>query len=112
MKNPKAIANWVINNLRAKIGRGVTRRKASRPSVSDQENENLETGATPVLHNLKFKPEALLELIGLVESKTISSAAAQQVFAEMFELTGKSVPGVIVHNYGKRPSASQRHRRD
>jgi aspartyl-tRNA(Asn)/glutamyl-tRNA(Gln) amidotransferase subunit B len=47
---------------------------------------------------LKFKPEALLELAGLVEAKTISSSAAQQVFAEMFE-TGKS-PAVIVKEKG------------
>jgi len=93
-KNPKAVANWVINNLRAKLAE----RRTGVAPVSDQENENLETGATPVLHNLKFKPDAILELVNLVESKTISSAAAQQVFAEMFE-TGKS-PAAIVQEKG------------
>ena len=48
--------------------------------------------------DLKFKPEALLELVGLVEAKTISSSAAQQVFAEMFD-TGKS-PAAIVQEKG------------
>ena len=48
--------------------------------------------------DLKFKPEALLELVGLVEAKTISSSAAQQVFAEMFE-TGKA-PAAIVQEKG------------
>jgi aspartyl-tRNA(Asn)/glutamyl-tRNA(Gln) amidotransferase subunit B len=51
-----------------------------------------------MLANLKFKPEALLELIGLVEAKTISSAAAQQVFTEMFD-TGKA-PAAIVQEKG------------
>ena len=50
------------------------------------------------LADLKFKPEALLELIALVESKTISSAAAQQVFAEMFD-TGEA-PAAIVQEKG------------
>jgi aspartyl-tRNA(Asn)/glutamyl-tRNA(Gln) amidotransferase subunit B len=74
-KNPKAIANWVINNLRAKISE-------SQKTLAD----------------LKFKPEAILELVNLVDAKTISSAAAQQVFAEMFE-TGKS-PATIVQEKG------------
>jgi aspartyl-tRNA(Asn)/glutamyl-tRNA(Gln) amidotransferase subunit B len=39
-----------------------------------------------------------VELVNLVESKTISSSAAQQVFAEMFE-TGKA-PAVIVQEKG------------
>ncbi len=74
-KNPKAVANWVINNLRAKL-----------------------TESQTTLADLKFKPEAIVELVNLVESKTISSAAAQQVFAEMFE-TGKS-PATIVQEKG------------
>jgi aspartyl-tRNA(Asn)/glutamyl-tRNA(Gln) amidotransferase subunit B len=49
-------------------------------------------------YDLKFKPEAILELVNLVENKTISSSAAQQVFAEMFE-TGKS-PSAIVQEKG------------
>jgi len=85
-KNPKPIANWVINNLRAKLAEANERR----------------TGVAPVLQltlaDLKFKPEAIVELAGLVENKTISSSAAQQVFAEMFE-TGKS-PAAIVQEKG------------
>jgi aspartyl-tRNA(Asn)/glutamyl-tRNA(Gln) amidotransferase subunit B len=73
--NPKAIANWVINNLRAKLG---------------------ETGTT--LHEVKFKPEGLIELVSLVDSKKISSAIAQQVFADMFE-TG-DMPSAIVEKKG------------
>ncbi len=50
------------------------------------------------LADLAFKPEALLELVALVEAKTISSSAAQQVFAEMFA-SGKS-PAAIVQEKG------------
>ena len=50
------------------------------------------------LANLKFQPAQLVELIGLVEAKTISNSAAQQVFAEMFE-SGKA-PSVIVQEKG------------
>lgn len=74
-KNPKAAANWVINNLRAKL---------------------TETGAT--LADLKFKPESIRELIDLVDSKKISSSAGQQVFGEMFD-SGDS-PASIVEKKG------------
>jgi aspartyl-tRNA(Asn)/glutamyl-tRNA(Gln) amidotransferase subunit B len=50
------------------------------------------------LDDLKFRPEALVELAGLVEAKTISSSAAQQVFSEMFA-TGKA-PAAIVQEKG------------
>jgi aspartyl-tRNA(Asn)/glutamyl-tRNA(Gln) amidotransferase subunit B len=74
-KNPKAVANWVINNLRAKL---------------------TESGTT--LGALKFKPGSVLELIELVESRTINTSIAQQVFAEMFD-TGES-PAEIVQKKG------------
>jgi aspartyl-tRNA(Asn)/glutamyl-tRNA(Gln) amidotransferase subunit B len=74
-KNPKALANWIINNLRAQL---------------------TETGTT--LDEIKFKPAHLVELIALVDAKTISSSIAQQVFAEMFA-TGES-PKQIVDKKG------------
>ena len=74
-KNPKAAANWVINNLRAELTKTHT-------SLAD----------------LKFKPESILELIELVESKKISSSTGQQVFGEMFA-SGES-PNVIVEKKG------------
>src|SRR5207245_1933005 len=74
-KIPKTAANWVINNLRAKL---------------------TETHTT--LANLKFRPEGIIELIGLVESKSISTSIAQRVFGEMFE-TGDS-PAAIVQKKG------------
>jgi len=98
-KNPKAVANWVINNLRAKLAEANTQSSAGVPPAQ-YADEN--AGETPALRftldNLKFKPEAILELTGLVDAKTISSSAAQQVFAEMFD-TGKS-PAAIVQEKG------------
>jgi aspartyl-tRNA(Asn)/glutamyl-tRNA(Gln) amidotransferase subunit B len=93
-KNPKAIANWLINNLQAKLA------EANQKEIAEQSALGLETGDMQLttLTDLKFKPEALLELVGLVENKTISSSGAQQVFAEMFE-TGKS-PALIVQEKG------------
>ena len=60
-KNPKAAANWVINNLRAKMAE-----------------------AQLSIDELKFKPAAILDLIELVESGKISTKIAQDVFSEMF----------------------------
>jgi aspartyl-tRNA(Asn)/glutamyl-tRNA(Gln) amidotransferase subunit B len=74
-KNPKAAANWVINNLRAKLAEAQT-------SLAD----------------LKFKPAAILELIELVESGKISTKIAQDVFVEMFN-TGEP-PAKIVEKKG------------
>jgi aspartyl-tRNA(Asn)/glutamyl-tRNA(Gln) amidotransferase subunit B len=92
-KNPKAVANWVINNLRSKMTiHSVAKERPNEPWSEGETVNMMEFG------ELKFRPEALLELVGLVEAKTISSAAAQQVFSEMFE-TGKS-PAAIVQEKG------------
>ena len=93
-KNPKAVANWIINNLLAKLT------EANAKEAADQAAMGVDSADVKLLTlaDLKFKPEALLELVGLVEAKTISSSAAQQVFAEMFD-TGKA-PAVIVQEKG------------
>jgi aspartyl-tRNA(Asn)/glutamyl-tRNA(Gln) amidotransferase subunit B len=74
-KNPKAAANWIINNLRSKLAA---------------------TGGT--LAELKFKSEYILDLMELVESRQISSTIGQQVFAEMFD-SGEA-PRAIVEKKG------------
>jgi aspartyl-tRNA(Asn)/glutamyl-tRNA(Gln) amidotransferase subunit B len=74
-KNSKALANWLINNLRAKLAETQTS-----------------------LAELKFKPVAFLELIDLVESGKISTKIAQEVFVEMFT-TGQP-PTAIVDKKG------------
>lgn len=93
-KNPKAVANWVINNLRAKLTEANDKLAREQSALGlEREQMNLLS-----LSDLKFKPEAIVELTALVESKTVSSSTAQQVFAEMFE-TGKA-PGAIVQEKG------------
>jgi aspartyl-tRNA(Asn)/glutamyl-tRNA(Gln) amidotransferase subunit B len=74
-KNPKAAANWVINNLRAKL-----------------------TESQTAIGDLKFPSGAIPELIGLVDSGKISTKIAQEVFAEMFS-SGES-PLKIVEKKG------------
>jgi len=74
-KNPKASANWVINNLRAKL---------------------TETGTS--LNGVKFAPGAINELVELVDTGKISSKIAQDVFGEMFQ-TGDA-PGKIIDRKG------------
>src|SRR4051812_17547308 len=74
-KNPKAIANLVINNLRAKL---------------------TETHLT--LDALRFKPADLLSLVELVDGGKISTKMAQDVFSEMFS-TGDA-PTKIVEKKG------------
>jgi aspartyl-tRNA(Asn)/glutamyl-tRNA(Gln) amidotransferase subunit B len=74
-KNPKPIANFVINNLQAKLSE-------TYGSVAD----------------VKFAPEALRDLVTLIEGGKISTKIAQDVFAEMFA-TG-DVPGAIVERKG------------
>jgi aspartyl-tRNA(Asn)/glutamyl-tRNA(Gln) amidotransferase subunit B len=75
-KNPKAVANWVINNLRAKMS---------------------ETGTTS-LHDVRFQPSAISELIALVDGGKISTRIAQEVFSEMYA-SGES-PAQIVQKKG------------
>ena len=74
-KNPKAIANWVINNLRAKLSE-------SYASIED----------------IKFDAGAIPALVALVDSGKISSKIAQEVFADMYE-TGEA-PDAIVEKKG------------
>ena len=74
-KSPKAAANWVINNLRAKL-----------------------TESQTALADVKFQPSSILELVELVDSGKISSRIAQEVFLEMFT-TGES-PARIVEKKG------------
>lgn len=93
-KNPKAVANWVINNLQAKLSEANTKEAAEQAAMGVEAADVKQL----TLADLKFKPGALLELVGLVEARTISNSAAQQVFGEMFE-TGKA-PTVIVQEKG------------
>jgi aspartyl-tRNA(Asn)/glutamyl-tRNA(Gln) amidotransferase subunit B len=74
-RNPKAAANWIINNLRAKL-----------------------TETSTPLDQVKLKPQHILELTDLVDSGKINTKIAQEVFADMFA-TGEA-PGTIVDKKG------------
>ena len=74
-KNPKAVANWVLNNLRAKL-----------------------TETESSLGDLKFEPANLQQLVDLVDSGKISSKIAQDTFLEMFG--SGNAPQAIVEEKG------------
>jgi aspartyl-tRNA(Asn)/glutamyl-tRNA(Gln) amidotransferase subunit B len=74
-KNPKAIANWVINNLRAKL-----------------------TESQTTLADVKFAPTAITELVELVDGGKINTKIAQEVFSDMF--ASGEAPGKIVEKKG------------
>ena len=93
-KTPKALANWVINNLQAKLAEENERGRDALLVVQDAQQRV----PTMTLADLRFQPAALLELVALVENKTISNSAAQTVFAEMFA-TGQA-PAAIVQAKG------------
>ena len=93
-KNPKSVANWVINNLRAQIT-AADAKAVLEQSAMGVESEDIEH---ITLADLKFKPAAILELIELTESGKISSKMAQDVFNEMF--TSGESPAAIVEKKG------------
>ncbi len=73
--NPRAVANWVINSLAARLN---------------------ESGKS--LEEVPLKPAAVRELVELVETGRINARTAQDVFQETFT-TGKS-PAAIVEERG------------
>jgi aspartyl-tRNA(Asn)/glutamyl-tRNA(Gln) amidotransferase subunit B len=93
-KNPKAVANWVINNLRA-----LMTLEAMHDKYQGGESPAPD-GSVPIIgfDQLRFKPELINELVELVDSNKINSKIAQDVFKDMF-FSGKS-PAVIVQEKG------------
>ena len=73
--NPKAVANWIINDLSAKLA-----------------------GSSTTVADIKFTPAALRELVALVDSGKISHPIAQQVFSDLFADGGS--PAAIVEQKG------------
>ncbi|XP_007998186.3 glutamyl-tRNA(Gln) amidotransferase subunit B, mitochondrial isoform X1 [Chlorocebus sabaeus] len=69
---PKKVTSWVLNTFLGYL-----------------KQQNLAVSESPVT------PSALAELLDLLDSRTISSAAAKQVFEEMWKREGKT-PGQIV----------------
>jgi aspartyl-tRNA(Asn)/glutamyl-tRNA(Gln) amidotransferase subunit B len=90
-KNPDAIATLLINDFAAAFNENLMR-KVADPNYIRGKTE------LPTFDSLKFKPEAILEFEGLLESKAISASMVKTIFFEMFE-TGKS-PTTIVQEKG------------
>ena len=79
--NPRAAANWVVNEL--------------RPILKDRP-----------LESLPLTPAALAELVALIDGETVSGQAARQVFAAMLEDGGS--PADLVERLGLRQVADPR----
>ncbi len=92
----KSVANWIINNLLSKLAEANKAEAEDQAALGIDFSEQYESMLG--FKDFRFRPEALLELVALVDTKTISSSAAQTVFAEMFE-NGKS-PAAIVQEKG------------
>ena len=70
-KKPKNIANWILNDLQNALG-----------------------AADKTIHDCPVLPEALDELVNLIDSGTISGKQAKEVFAEMFA-SGKRSAAIV-----------------
>lgn len=73
--NPKAVSNWIMTDLLRLLG-------ASEKELAD----------------VPLTPEALAELVRLVDAKTINMPTAKELFAELFEKGG--MPGIRVKERG------------
>jgi aspartyl-tRNA(Asn)/glutamyl-tRNA(Gln) amidotransferase subunit B len=74
-KKPKAIANWILNDLQSAL-----------------------SAAGKTIRQCPIPPEELKELVALIDSGKISSRQGKEVFAEMFA-SGQS-PSAIVQERG------------
>lgn len=92
--NPKAIANWMINTLRARMA--VAAEAAARAQIDAGVAAEDVTPYT--LRDLRFAPMGIRELVEMVDSGRLSNKIAQEVFADMFE-TGEA-PRQIVERKG------------
>jgi len=70
-KKPKSIANWILNDL-----------------------QNALTAAGKTIHDCPIPPEALDELVNLIDSGKISGKQGKEVFAEMFA-SGKRAAAIV-----------------
>src|SRR6266487_4400308 len=70
-KKPKNIANWVLNDL-----------------------QNALSSAGKTINDCPIPPQALDELVNLIDSGKISGKQGKEVFAEMFA-SGRSAPAIV-----------------
>jgi aspartyl-tRNA(Asn)/glutamyl-tRNA(Gln) amidotransferase subunit B len=70
-KKPKNVANWILNDL-----------------------QNALTAAGKIIHDCPIPPEAVDELVNLIDSGKISGKQGKEVFAEMFA-SGKRAAAIV-----------------
>jgi aspartyl-tRNA(Asn)/glutamyl-tRNA(Gln) amidotransferase subunit B len=70
-KKPKNVANWILNDLQSAL-----------------------SGASKTISDCPIPPEALDELINLIDSGKISGKQAKEVFTEMFT-SGKAATAIV-----------------
>jgi aspartyl-tRNA(Asn)/glutamyl-tRNA(Gln) amidotransferase subunit B len=70
-RKPKNVANWILNDLQSAL-----------------------SGANKAISDCPIPPEALDELVNLIESGKISGKQAREVFAEMFS-SGKAATAIV-----------------
>jgi aspartyl-tRNA(Asn)/glutamyl-tRNA(Gln) amidotransferase subunit B len=70
-KKPKSVANWILNDLQSAL-----------------------SSASKTISDCPIPPEALDELVNLIESGKISSKQAKDVFAEMFT-SGRAAAAIV-----------------
>ena len=94
VRSQPGAAGTIINNLSARMT------EANEKLAAEQASQGLERQEMTLftLQDLKFPPQAILELVDLVESGKISNKIAQDVFGEVFA-TGES-PAKIVEKKG------------
>jgi len=87
-KRIKSIANWVINDFRAKVAEKNEKRFSVTVGVIGDDVKPF------TIEEARLMQGGLVRLIGLMENNTANIATARQVFAEMFE-TGESPEKII-----------------
>jgi aspartyl-tRNA(Asn)/glutamyl-tRNA(Gln) amidotransferase subunit B len=70
-KKPKSVANWILNDLQSAL-----------------------SGANKVINDCPIPPEALDELVSLIDTGKISGKQGKEVFAEMFA-SGKRAAAIV-----------------
>jgi aspartyl-tRNA(Asn)/glutamyl-tRNA(Gln) amidotransferase subunit B len=70
-KKPKNVANWILNDL-----------------------QNALSSAGKTINDCPIPPQALDELVNLIDSGKISGKQGKEVFAEMFA-SGRSAPAIV-----------------
>jgi aspartyl-tRNA(Asn)/glutamyl-tRNA(Gln) amidotransferase subunit B len=94
VKKIKSIANWFINDTRAKIAE---QNQKQISAISNFENA-LDNVKPFTIEEAKLMQGGILKLINMMDNQTANTATAKIIFAEMFE-TGKS-PDVILQEKG------------